>query len=82
MKRLPKVLILLSLIICSCTFMACSDDDLTGFANGFFDGADAAANGFTLIGYASSESECSSMCGVYGYTLYRYNYNTTLCYCK
>ena len=61
-------------------FVGCAE--LAAFGNGYLDGSDAAKNGYTLLGHSSSESSCSESCANRGYKLYRYNYNTELCYCK
>lgn len=70
----------LGLVFCTCFFCACSE--LAAFGAGALDGYDAGMNGYSLLGSASSSSQCSSMCAARNYSSYRYNPNTSLCYCK
>lgn len=56
--------------------------EAANFSRGFLDGYDASSNGFTLIGSSTSQSSCSRACEARGYSYYRYNPNTELCYCK
>lgn len=82
MNRISKVLLIIGLTVCSCTFIECSAEDLQGFANAYFDADDANRNGYTYVGNADSERKCILKCASKDYENYRYNYNTKSCYCK
>lgn len=76
-----KIILLGLSITFSALMVGCME--AANFANGFFDGYDAASTGFTLVGSSTSESSCRSLCSARGYrNHYRFNHSTKLCYCK
>lgn len=62
--------------------VSCGSFNYAGAARGAAVGAAAAYDGYTLIGYKNSSSECEALAKSKGYTYYLFDTATGACYAK
>ena len=74
-KKISVVVLIIMMIGILCSFIGCLDT-----ADLILDSVNASTGGWSYVGWANSESECSDMVANSGYVYYRFNSDTNSCY--